>query len=145
LMDGDRGVAALYVRSDNLYLMGVWTPSSLSGSPSGLVGFRDQRDHMQAVLQRNGTPAAVGDFRFDSNYDALGSGMRANVGMNGYTIANAVRAVSGYDTHMTRTAQTGFQTDLIILIQAVSEAARFQDIAITVSDNIRSGRSGSVT
>ncbi|WP_030019843.1 ribosome-inactivating family protein, partial [Streptomyces monomycini] len=144
-MDGDRGVAALYVRSDNLYLMGVWTPSSQSGSVSGLVGFRDQRAEMQAILQRNGTPAPVTDFGFNSNYDALGSDTRATVGMNGYTIANAVRAVSGYNNHMTHTAQTGFQASLIILIQAVSEAARFQDIAITVGNNIRSGRSGSDT
>ncbi|MEU4199232.1 ribosome-inactivating family protein [Streptomyces sp. NPDC026294] len=145
LMDGDRGVAALYVRSDNLYLMGVWTPSSLSGSVSGLVGFRDQRAEMQAILQRNGTPAPVTDFGFNSNYDALGSGTRAAVGMNGYTIANAVRAVSAYNHNMTHTAQTGFQASLIILIQAVSEAARFQDIAITVGGNIRSYASGDGT
>ncbi|GCD41031.1 ribosome-inactivating family protein [Streptomyces paromomycinus] len=145
LMDGNRGVAALYVRSDNLYLMGVWTPSSLSGSATGLVGFRDQRAEMQAILQRNGTPDTVADFGFDSNYDALGSNMRATVGMNGYTIGNAVRAVSGYSHNMTGTARAGFQASLIILIQAVSEAARFQDIAVTVGSNIRRGVSGENT
>ncbi|MEU2790982.1 ribosome-inactivating family protein [Streptomyces sp. NPDC007100] len=145
LMDNDAPYAALYVRSDNLYMMGVWSPSSHSGSVTGLVGFRDQRAEMQAILQRNGTPAAVTDFGFDSNYDALGSDTRATVGMNGYTIADAVRAVHGYNRNMTHTAQTGFQASLIILIQAVSEAARFQDIAITVGANIRNYASGSGT
>ncbi|MFH9426466.1 ribosome-inactivating family protein [Streptomyces sp. NPDC017529] len=145
LMNGNEPYAALYVRSDNLYTMGVWSPSQQSGSVTGLVGFRDQRAEMQAILQRNGTPAAVTDFGFNSTYDALGSYRRAEVGMNGYTIADAIRAVHGYSHRMTATQQAGFQAQLIILIQAVSEAARFQDIAITVGNNIRSYASGSAT
>ncbi|KOT62925.1 MULTISPECIES: ribosome-inactivating family protein [Streptomyces] len=145
LVDNNESYASLYVRSDNLYTMGVWTPSRNSGSVTGLVGFRDQRLEMQAILQRNGTPAPVTDFGFDSTYDALGSYTRASVGMNLYTIADAARAVHGYNPEMTPTQQGGFRAQLIILIQAVSEAARFQDLAITIGENIRTGESGPAT
>ncbi|WP_035804964.1 ribosome-inactivating family protein [Kitasatospora mediocidica] len=145
IMNDDQSVASLFLRSDNLYVMGVWTPSPNSGSATGAVGFHDQRAELQAILQRNGTPAAVTDLGFDSTYDALGSDTRGAVGMNGYTIAEAIRAVSGYNHNMTETAQRGFRASLIILIQAVAEAARFQDIAITVSRNIYSYASGSST
>ncbi|OKI00841.1 hypothetical protein A6A06_18185 [Streptomyces sp. CB02923] len=145
LVNDNESYASLYVQSDNLYMMGVWTPSPHSGSVSGLVGFRDQRAEMQAILQRNGTPAPVTDFGFNSNYDSLGSNRRAEVGMNGFTIADAARALHGYNPHMTHTQQAGFQAQLIILIQAVSEAARFQDIAITVGNNIRNYASGQGT
>lgn len=144
VMDNNDSVAGLYLRSDNLYLMGFWTGSPNSGSVTGLLGFSDQFQELQFILQRNGTPAAVQNIGYSSSYNALGSDRRTRVSMDMTRIALALNMVRRANTTNVPYNTTAFRDQLLILIQATAEAARFQDIRDRVWANIGLGRDSTV-
>jgi hypothetical protein len=132
------GFASLFVRTNDGYVMGFWTPSRNSGSFAGVLGFSDMYQQLEAIHTAAGRGAVqVGDLGFRSNYMALGSDVRGDVGMGPAGIGNAIRVLQAYDSRTTATAQAGLRACLIVLIQATMEAARFQYISDQVLRNIR--------
>ncbi|MFD9688825.1 ribosome-inactivating family protein [Kitasatospora sp. NPDC059088] len=137
LQQGGQHIGSVYFRSDNLYIMGIWTPSQNSGSVSGILGFSDQRVALQQILARAGYQRAVGNLNVGSSYMALGSAARATVRMGATEIAFATGLIHFYDSHSTATSATLRNQSYLVLIQALAEAARFEEIRAHVSNNLR--------
>ncbi|MEU6963910.1 ribosome-inactivating family protein [Streptomyces chrestomyceticus] len=132
-------VASLYLRSNDLYVMGLWTPNGGGDVPvSGLMAFRGMDQEMRNIVQRATTVHhPVGDLRIGAGYDALGSERRTRVGMGGDALRSAIQRIQHYQRPTNEDDVRAMNDAYLTLIQATAEAARFETIATHVANNLR--------
>ncbi|MFK8844059.1 ribosome-inactivating family protein [Streptomyces sp. Ac-502] len=135
-------VASLYLRSNDLYVMGLWTPNGGGDVPvSGLMAFRDMDGEMRNIVRRATTVNhPVGDLRVGAGYDALGSSRRTQVRMGGNGLRDAIQRIQHYQRPASEDEVQSMNDAYLTLIQATAEAARFESIASHVADNLRQNR-----
>ncbi|MFB1048041.1 ribosome-inactivating family protein [Streptomyces chrestomyceticus] len=133
-------VASLYLRSNDLYLMGIWTPNGngVDVPVSGLMAFNGMQREMQTIVQRaTRVEYPIGPLHVGANYDALGSTRRTEVGMGGYALRGAIQLLQRYSRPQSEEAVLAMNGAYLTLIQATAEAARFESIATHVENNLR--------
>ncbi|MEU8580269.1 ribosome-inactivating family protein [Streptomyces abikoensis] len=135
-------VASLYLRSNDLYVMGIWTPSVNQDVPvSGLMAFRNMGQEMTHIVQQaTGQNHAVGDLRVGANYSDLGTDRRTQVPMGGNGLRAAIQRIQGYQRPQNADDVRAMNDAYLTLIQATAEAARFELIATHVANNLRQNR-----